>query len=343
MSVKAIREGASRSTLNMLFLFIVLLLLCTDIAISILHMYDRMLYALLYRYLAGAVELLMLLPFLLYLRKRKFRILSFAGFVNPGKGNILLSIAAGVVGFITNIALINVSVPLSQLAGIESLRVEQMPSISDQNMLLLIIGLVLYLPFIASVPAVIEEFVSRGVLFRTLGRTWPAVFVTCILFALMHVDAVTLPSKLMMGFALGAAVLLSGSLWTSSIMHFINNFISTFCILFIPMVSIRDASWQQEVIVWAGIALVSGAALAALLFAMKKVSRRRDAAMLLRQSAQPVEKLGFENIYIEPPLVVSYGKRGVMNLPLWIAGAVLAAATVLVAVSGYLHWFNGFK
>lgn len=78
----------------------------------------------------------------------------------------------------------------------------------------------------AVVPALIEEFAFRGVVLQTLRRygDWFAIFVSAVMFALMHANMTQVPFALIAGTALGYCFVVSGSLWTSVTIHFINNF-----------------------------------------------------------------------------------------------------------------------
>ncbi len=350
---RPIREGASRSALNLIFLFTVAGFMAVMFGVLFLtkaigrldlgdirNSLSILALALLILALAMSLEVMLFVPFAAYLRKRRFKLLSFAGFTNPGAGAGWLSVAAAFILFIANIALINVFTPLFQLAGITP-PPDPEPVIPVHGTAMYILVLLVEVALVASVPAILEEFVFRGVLFRTMGASWRTAWVSAALFALMHVDLVTLPSKMAMGFALAAAFLLTRSLWAPVIMHFLNNTLAVVTERFIPMVSVQDASWQRDIVIWAGIAVVSGATLFGLLFVLKKVRERRDAAIRRRiESMLPAEKLGFEYTYIEPPVVASFGNSRALHTPLWIAGGILAASTALMALGNCFHWFH---
>ena len=79
---------------------------------------------------------------------------------------------------------------------------------------------------VAIIPAIVEEFAMRGVMLQALRRygDWFAVGVTSVLFAVMHGNLVQAPFALILGFALGWLVLMTGSLWAGILIHFFSNF-----------------------------------------------------------------------------------------------------------------------
>lgn len=80
----------------------------------------------------------------------------------------------------------------------------------------------------AVLPAVFEEFAFRGVVMQPLRKygDFFAIFVSAVLFGLVHGNMTQMPFAIIAGFALGYSVTVTGSLWTGVIIHFFNNFIS---------------------------------------------------------------------------------------------------------------------
>ena len=89
-------------------------------------------------------------------------------------------------------------------------------------------GLLLYLLQGALVPALVEEFVFRGVILQPLRKfgDWFAILSTALLFGLMHGNMTQVPFAIIAGVALGYVAVVSGSLWVSVAVHFFNNFIA---------------------------------------------------------------------------------------------------------------------
>lgn len=77
------------------------------------------------------------------------------------------------------------------------------------------------------VPAVVEEFVCRGII---LGSLRPygdglAVVVSSLIFSLLHRNMIQIPNAFLVGLALGFFMVKTGSIWTGVVIHFINNFL----------------------------------------------------------------------------------------------------------------------
>ena len=90
------------------------------------------------------------------------------------------------------------------------------------------VGFVLMLLRTALVPAVVEELCFRGVILQSLRKygDWFAIGITAFLFGLMHANMTQMPFAIIAGFAMGYAAVVTGSLRTSILIHFLNNFIS---------------------------------------------------------------------------------------------------------------------
>jgi sodium transport system permease protein len=78
---------------------------------------------------------------------------------------------------------------------------------------------------IALTPAICEELLCRGAIARALAgwSRWGAVLVSAALFALLHIDPHRLLPTFLLGIALGAIALRSGSTIASMIVHALNN------------------------------------------------------------------------------------------------------------------------
>jgi len=80
---------------------------------------------------------------------------------------------------------------------------------------------------LALVPAIGEELVFRGVLQNLLakatGKIHFAVWVSAFLFSFIHFQFLDFIPRFVLGLAFGYVVILTGSLWYSIILHFLNN------------------------------------------------------------------------------------------------------------------------
>lgn len=87
-------------------------------------------------------------------------------------------------------------------------------------------GLLLNLLIIALIPAVGEEMTFRGVLQQSLTRRMNphiAIILSAAIFSFFHFQFFGFFPRLFLGILLGYMFYITGSLWTSILMHFVNN------------------------------------------------------------------------------------------------------------------------
>jgi len=89
------------------------------------------------------------------------------------------------------------------------------------------IALILYS---AAIPALVEEFVFRGVMLNSLRRYGDkiAIWFSAIMFALVHGNVLQISIALPAGVFLGYMTVLSGNIWVAVALHFVNNAIAGF-------------------------------------------------------------------------------------------------------------------
>lgn len=82
--------------------------------------------------------------------------------------------------------------------------------------------------YMAVFPAFFEEFAFRGVIMQPLRKygDWFAIIISGIMFGLVHGNIMQMPFAIIAGVALGYAAIVTNSLWTGIIIHFLNNFLS---------------------------------------------------------------------------------------------------------------------
>ncbi|MDZ4711971.1 MAG: CPBP family intramembrane glutamic endopeptidase [bacterium] len=86
---------------------------------------------------------------------------------------------------------------------------------------------------IAVTPAICEEFLFRGLVFKNFEKIIPAgkaIFFTGFLFALFHFHPFNLIALTVLGIFLTFIVYHSGSIYTAVFCHFINNFLSALAV-----------------------------------------------------------------------------------------------------------------
>ena len=87
-------------------------------------------------------------------------------------------------------------------------------------------GLLLNLIIIALIPAVGEELTFRGVIQQALTRKMNphiAIILSAAIFSFIHFQFYGFLTRMFLGMLLGYMFYITGSLWTSILMHFLNN------------------------------------------------------------------------------------------------------------------------
>lgn len=82
-------------------------------------------------------------------------------------------------------------------------------------------------------PAILEEFVFRGIILSSLRRFGDAfaIMVSAVLFSLVHCNLVQIPFALIVGITLGFITIKTNSLLIPILVHFTNNFISCITVI----------------------------------------------------------------------------------------------------------------
>ena len=89
-------------------------------------------------------------------------------------------------------------------------------------------GIFLFTIGCAVLPALVEEFAFRGVVLTSLRKYGDkfAIVSSALLFAVLHGNMIQIPFAFIAGLALGYFRIATGSVWTSVIIHFLNNMIA---------------------------------------------------------------------------------------------------------------------
>lgn len=96
---------------------------------------------------------------------------------------------------------------------------------------------------IAVTPAICEEFLFRGLVFKNFEKIIPAskaIFFTGLLFALFHFHPFNIVPLTVLGIFLTFTVYHSGSIYSAVICHFINNFLSALAVYIYGMESLAS-------------------------------------------------------------------------------------------------------
>lgn len=90
------------------------------------------------------------------------------------------------------------------------------------------VSVLLFVINTAIMPALFEEFAFRGVIMQPLRKygDWFAIIASSACFAIVHANMVQIPFAFIAGISLGYFCIRTKSIWTSVIIHFLNNFLS---------------------------------------------------------------------------------------------------------------------
>ena len=121
----------------------------------------------------------------------------------------------------------------------------RMPTIGD-----LFVNLFL----VAIIPAIAEELFFRGVLQRLIikstRKVWLSVFITAILFSLIHGELLGFMPRVVLGFTLGAIYVISGNLWLSILAHVLNNGLQVIMLYLFQHGAIKDDPMKDTPVAW---------------------------------------------------------------------------------------------
>ncbi len=140
---------------------------------------------------------------------------------------VMLLIPAGLgICYIGNIAVSYMMTFFSSL-GISSYSYDAALTQTEplpENMLQAVITVM----YMAVFPAIFEEFAFRGVIMQPLRKygDWFAIIVSAVMFGLVHGNIMQMPFAIIAGVALGYSAIVTGSMWTGIVIHFLNNFLS---------------------------------------------------------------------------------------------------------------------
>lgn len=178
-------------------------------------------------------------------------------------------------------------------------------------------GIVLFYLGTAVVPALIEELALRGVIMQPLRRygDWFAIICSALVFSLMHCNLVQIPFAFIAGVVIGYAVIITESIWTGVIIHFLTNGFSITVNILYEFYGMD--SWQYRLcnIVFYAI-IVIGAVLAYIVIKRFK-DKPMQASPLVNQgkniygqvhpySAKVSNKHLYGSYLLTPPMIVAF-------------------------------------
>lgn len=136
---------------------------------------------------------------------------------------IFISIILGIICFVINIAVSSLFNGFLTFTGYEFRSSGGVADYSTLNFLLDIL-------LIAILPAIFEEFIHRGILLQGIKHAGfkKAIVLSSLMFALIHFNIQQVFYAFVIGLILGFVSVVAKNIWPAIIIHFINNFISTY-------------------------------------------------------------------------------------------------------------------
>lgn len=147
---------------------------------------------------------------------------------------------------------------------------------------------IIYVFLMCICPALFEEFLFRGAILsglKELGKH-KAVFLSALIFSLMHGGPDQTIHQFLLGIVLGYAFVYSGSLWVPIIIHFVNNFFAVTMIYISNLLPQDLAGGATELPSWGGLivsfviaiimAAIGFAIIYACLKALKSLREKRE-------------------------------------------------------------------
>jgi uncharacterized protein len=137
---------------------------------------------------------------------------------------------------------------------------------------------------IAVTPAICEEFLFRGLILKNFEKslkTFYAILLTGLLFALFHFNPFNLIPLILLGYFLTFVTYYSGSIYTSIVCHFINNFISAISVFIFGKDSISEPSISGlQLLNFIFLGLISLIFFIIILFAIKIINNSKISSTL---------------------------------------------------------------
>lgn len=166
-----------------------------------------------------------------------------------------------------------------------------------------IFGIALSFIAVAVTPAFVEEFATRGMVMgsaREFGQGF-AIVCSSVFFSLMHGNLVQIPFALIMGMAIGYAVIKSGSLVTGMAIHFVNN---AFAVFFTYLTETVSSVTLQNLIYLAYLGICAVLLCIGLLLAQK-----RDPSVWSLEKSENILTFGekLKYFFLAPTVIVSLG------------------------------------
>lgn len=171
------------------------------------------------------IGLLLILPSILFcvlFKCKPSRLIKDCNFNKVNYKVILISIVLGILCFIINIAVSSLFNGVLTFTGYRF----SSSGTADYSTLNFVIDILT----VAILPAICEEFIHRGVLLQGIKHIGfkKAIIISSVLFGLVHFNIQQVSYAIVVGLILGFVSVVAKNIYPAMIIHFINNFISTY-------------------------------------------------------------------------------------------------------------------
>lgn len=152
---------------------------------------------------------------------------------------------------------------------------------------------------LAVIPAIVEEFCIRGVVLQPLRRYGDkfAIVMSAAIFSVLHGNMVQIPYTLVAGIYLGYLCVVTGSIWPSIVLHFINNMFSA--VQLIILSNYGETASTASVVIMLGVLVAVGIAGGIIFFNMGYKTELKKGVNTLKTG----EKVG--SVLKSPAIIVA--------------------------------------
>ena len=174
-------------------------------------------------YILLVSSIVTIVVFLLIYRSRKKNVKAELQIVKTSKSNIIIGIGLGISAWLFNTGFISLVQEVGLLKEHFSIMENMLAPLSEGSILISLLTVGIVAPFT-------EEFIFRGVIFKTLNKNISilgTIIIQALFFGIFHGNLIQGIYATLLGLVLGYITYRTRSLWPSIIIHIINNTIAT--------------------------------------------------------------------------------------------------------------------
>jgi len=174
-------------------------------------------------YILLASSIVTVVVFLLIYKARKKNIKEELQIVKTSKSNIIIGIGLGISAWLFNTGLISLVQESGLFKEYFSIMENMLAPLSEGSVLVSLLTVGIVVPFT-------EEFIFRGVIFKTLNKNISVlgtIIIQALFFGVFHGNLIQGIYTTLLGLVLGYITYRTRSLWPAIIIHMINNTIAT--------------------------------------------------------------------------------------------------------------------